>query len=253
MSAKNTTILLVDDDPSILMTIGDILQYNGYTVVKAVTAEQASQRLAQQTPDLIILDISMPGMGGMGFLRTIAGLDGKMKHRVLVFTARAELNGFMTGLDIEGFLAKTEPPEKLIAEVDRIIAKRTAALSSKNGAAVPRKILLVEDDEERREGLLDFFRRNSYEAWGVGSGFHISEALHGKTPDVIVLKHILPYMNGASIAQMLASEANTRSIPVVLYDESGMRTADAKPPHVKVFVAGAKGDALLKAVREATA
>jgi CheY-like chemotaxis protein len=253
MSTRNATILLVDDDPSILLTMGDSLQYHGYTVIKAATAEQASQRLAQQTPDLIILDISMPGMGGMGFLRTIAGSDGKIKHPVLVFTARSELNGFMNGLDIEGFLTKTEPPEKFIEVVDRIIDKRRSVPPGKRVADTSRRILLVEDDPERREGLLQFFRRHSHEAWGVGSGFHVAEALREKTPDVIVLKHILPFMNGASIAQMLASEEDTKGIPVVLYDESGLRAADARFPHVRVFVAGAKGDALLKAVVEATA
>ncbi|MEI6148305.1 MAG: response regulator [bacterium] len=250
MTKTNATLLLVDDDPSILLTVGDSLQYGGYTVIRAASGELALKQLALQRPDLIILDIGMPGLGGMGFLREISHSDGSMKYPVLVFTARATLNGFFSELDVAGFLPKTVNSETLLKEVDRIIRNpRTVTVEAKKGG--PRKILLVEDDAELRDDLLRYFCRHDHDAWGVGNGFKIPEAVQAKQPDVIVIKYFLPHMNGPTVAQLLASDDSTRSIPVVLYDESGVHPHSSTFSHVAVFVPTAEGDVLLEAVADA--
>ena len=58
-------ILLIDDDASLLATLGDFLESEGYGVHKAESGEQALAMLRVLKPDLIVLDMSMPGMGGM--------------------------------------------------------------------------------------------------------------------------------------------------------------------------------------------
>ena len=65
-------ILLIDDDTSLLLTLSDFLIHEGYQVVTANSGEQGLKRLDEVDPDLIILDMNMPGMGGVGFLREIS-------------------------------------------------------------------------------------------------------------------------------------------------------------------------------------
>lgn len=252
MTDSNATVLFVDDDPAILLTIGDKLRFLGYTVTTAVSAEKALAHLARSQPDLIILDISMPGMGGMGFLKAISNADGTSRYPVLVFTARAALDSFFAGLGVEGFLPKTASPEELIEEVRRITGQRRpatapAAAATDHGAA-RYSILLVEDDVAVRDRLLHFFHRNNHVAWSVDRGSAIFKSVLERRPDVIVLKYLLPDMNGPAVAQRLADEEVTRAIPVILYDDSGIHSASASFPHVRLFSATASGAALLDAV-----
>jgi CheY-like chemotaxis protein len=250
MSTSNGSILLVDDDPSILHALGDTLQSNGYNVIRSISAEHALGRLSKERPDLIILDINMPGMGGMSFLKTISGADGALRYPVLVFTARAVLADFFADLGVVGFLPKTAEPEALLEKVKRALAQREAALAERE-TATPRRLLLVEDDAAIRESLLRFFRQHGYDAWGVSDGFSIAAVTHGSRPDAILLKYILPHMNGPAIAQMLADEPLTRDVSIVLYDASGIHSTHDPHPHIKAFVPSADGEALLKALREA--
>jgi CheY-like chemotaxis protein len=249
MKTDKGTILLVDDDPAILLSVGDQLTFEGYEVIKASTAEQALDKLTSQTPDLIILDISMPGVGGMGFLKEISQPGGGMKYPVLVFTARAELNTFFSETNVDGFLPKIVDPDTLLQEVAHIIQKRRLIPETAADGAVRHRVIVAEDDRDIREDIIGVFLNNGHHAWGVESGFAILEAVVRHQPTVVLLKYILPLMNGPTIAQMLAGLPSTRDIPVILYDDSGYHAATAKVPHIKAFVPTADGRALLKAVQ----
>lgn len=248
MTAINGTILLIDDDPSILLTLGDALALSGYKVRRSSSAEHALTDVQKERPDLIILDISMPGIGGLGFLKAISDHDGTIKYPVLVFTARAVLADFFAELGVNGFVPKTATPESLLEEVKRITAKRTPPMEEKKRSSAPRKLLLVEDDVASREGLLYFFRQHQHEVWGVSDGFNIAATIQVFQPDVILLKYILPHMNGPAIAQALASAPATQGIPIILYDASGLHSARDEFPCIRAFVASADSAALLKAV-----
>ena len=249
MSITKGIILLVDDDPAILLSVGDQLGFEGYTVIKAASAEQALSALSENEPDLIILDVSMPGIGGLGLLKDISASAGLMKYPVLIFTARAELDSFFANTSVDGFLPKIVDPETLLKEVDRIIQKRRLTPDQTPGGAVRHRIIVAEDDHDVQQDIIGTFLRHGHHAWGVGSGFAVLEAVVTHHPTVVLIKYILPLMNGPTIAQMLAGLPSTRDIPIILYDDSGIHEATSTFPHVQAFVPTADGKALLKAVQ----
>ena len=63
-----STILLVDDDPAVLKSLGRVLASEGWTVVGAANGEEALERLAERTPDLLITDLSMGAVSGWDLL-----------------------------------------------------------------------------------------------------------------------------------------------------------------------------------------
>ena len=79
MSAK---ILVVDDNPTNLKLVSDVLEFEGYDIFKAVDAEEAQVVLAATLPDLILMDIALPGMDGLTLTR-------KLPDQVALFLARA--------------------------------------------------------------------------------------------------------------------------------------------------------------------
>lgn len=215
-------ILLIDDDRNLLLTLSDFLKFEGYTVVTADSGENGLKALEKGTPDLIILDMSMPGMGGVGFLKEISSAAGKPEHPVLVLTARANMAEFFANVDVDGFIAKPCDPSDLLMEVARIIFLTSGGSDDDRVSAKEKfKVLIGEDDDVVREQLVDACGVANLLVDAVGKGPEVLEQAIVQRPDVIVIKRILASMNGDSVAAMLKEMPNTRDIPIILYDDSG--------------------------------
>lgn len=217
-------ILLIDDDASLRRTLSDFLRFEGYDVIKADSGEKGLEKLKSCSPDLIILDMSMPGMGGVGFLKEIMDDDGKPGYPVLVLTARANMAEFFADVDVDGFIAKPCDPQDLLMEVGRIIFLRSgdgveAVAGDKRKR---RKLLLGEDDSKVSTRLREWFSSRDFIVEVVDKGPEVLERAIVSRPDAIVLKQILEGMNGKAVADMLGVMPNTKNIPVVIYDGTGM-------------------------------
>ena len=123
MQDSKAKILLVDDDPSIRLAVSDWLQMAGYDVVEAESAEQALGLLDTTQPDLTLLDLNMPGMGGVGFLREMPMANERSKYPVLVFSANPDTYAIVEGLPVDGVVPKFGSPRRLLAEVARTLSK----------------------------------------------------------------------------------------------------------------------------------
>lgn len=257
MEKAKRRILLVDDDTSLLVTLSDFLRFEGYEVVTADSGEQGLRKLARMpAPDLIILDMSMPGMGGVGFLKEISNAEGKPRHPVLVLTARANMAEFFANMEVDGFVAKPCDPSDLLMEVGRIIFLRRGADEEERAAGArveKRKILIGEDDRSVNETLVSVFASEGYVVNSVLSGPEVLEKAIVERPDVIVVKLMLANMNGDALAQVLKEMPNTRSIPIVLYDDSDAQIPETKFTEsgtgIKRFVRSNQAIALLNAVK----
>ena len=241
-------ILLVDDDPAILLTVGDQLRFEGYTVIKAASAEQALANLAADPPDLIVLDVSMPGIGGLAFLRQITDTDGSLKHPVLVFTARAELDQFFKDTQVSGFLPKTADPSVFSAEVARLIAEHRRLRVASTTNAGPWSILLVEDEPEVSRRVTTALEAAGYEVLHATGANDALEKAVLLQPDCIALKYVLLHMNGPAVATTLGTMPRTSHIPIVLYEHAARMDRPAHYPHVRLYLATQSPDQIVEAV-----
>ena len=82
-------ILIVDDNPVNLKLASEVLECEGYDVDRAIDAEAAQQLLAQRTPDLILMDIALPGMDGLALTRLIKSDESLCNIPVIAMTAFA--------------------------------------------------------------------------------------------------------------------------------------------------------------------
>lgn len=249
---KHGTILLVDDDPSILQMVGDRLKLEGYTIVTTARGEQALEKLQAVSPDLIILDISMPGLGGLGFLRRLADIVPPPSAAVLVFTGRLEMSSFFSEITVSGFLPKTTHPDVFIQKVNELVTAHQAACpvtSPPPQGSSRKKLLLLEDDFMLRLHLLGFFSQNGLTVDSIDGGHILLDAATRGMPDVILIKYLLPHHNGPALAEQLGNHGPTRHIPLILYDETGLHAGGRDYPFVKALVPSCKEQELLKAVR----
>lgn len=122
MSAR---ILIVDDNPVNLKLTSDVLEIEGYAVVMAVDAELAQEILEHTQPDLILMDIALPGMDGLTLTRKLKA-DKRLKHiPVIALTAFAmkgdEQKASEAGCD--GYITKPIDTRKLPQLVAELLRK----------------------------------------------------------------------------------------------------------------------------------
>jgi DNA-binding response OmpR family regulator len=84
--SATSNVLIVDDDEAVTQTFARMLRLEGYTVRTAMTAEHGLREAAEGHPDAIILDLRMPLVDGLGFLRRLRKHDGSRATPVVVVT-----------------------------------------------------------------------------------------------------------------------------------------------------------------------
>jgi two-component system, OmpR family, KDP operon response regulator KdpE len=148
---RNQRILVVDDEPAIVRLVRATLQVDGYAVLAADRGEQALPLLENERPDLVILDLMMPGMDGFETLRRIRS---RSKVPVIMLTARAgdadTLKGLQSGAD--DYVTKPFNPDELAARVAAVLRR-----SQGDAPAGGRTVLSypgVEIDLDRRRVLV---------------------------------------------------------------------------------------------------
>jgi DNA-binding NarL/FixJ family response regulator len=130
-------ILLVDDHPLTRSALAGLLRQHGFDVVgEAEDGEQAITRAAELSPELILLDLSMPGLDGLSALPQLR--EAAPECEVVVLTASETEENLLAAIraGAAGYLLKSEPPERIVGFL-RGVANGEAALSG----AVARRLL----------------------------------------------------------------------------------------------------------------
>jgi CheY-like chemotaxis protein len=117
-------ILVVDDEADVLAFLGAVLADNGATVIEASDGEQALDLARRERPDLITLDLSMPGMDGGVVFETLRRDPSLAATRVCIISGRPELRRLIYERPVpppEGYLDKPVSEETLLLNVRRIL------------------------------------------------------------------------------------------------------------------------------------
>jgi CheY-like chemotaxis protein len=89
VTAAGATILVVDDNPTNLKLVTDVLEFEGYNLLKAGDAEEAQVVIKDTLPDLILMDIALPGMDGLTLTRKLKAEPATKNISVVALTAFA--------------------------------------------------------------------------------------------------------------------------------------------------------------------
>jgi DNA-binding response OmpR family regulator len=116
-------ILVVDDEENIRSLVETYLRNDGYDVVTAATGEEAVERVESDAPDLVILDVRLPGIDGFEALRRIRRGSNVF---VIMLTARTDESDTLIGLEVgaDDYVSKPFSPRELVARV-RAMLRRT--------------------------------------------------------------------------------------------------------------------------------
>ncbi len=117
-------VLVVDDEIGALTLIGIMLERGGFNVLKAKDADVALATLDQNTPDLIILDVMMPGINGIELCKMVRQRHDTARIPVLILSARGDAESVMKGMEAgaNDYLPKPILHHDLVAKVRSILA-----------------------------------------------------------------------------------------------------------------------------------
>ena len=116
-------LLVVDDDPRITDLLRRILAYEGYSVSVAASGDEALQKVLERPPDLIVLDLMLPGVDGLEVARRLRAAGDTVP--IVMLTARDAIPNRVEGLEAgaDDYLVKPFAPEELLARVKALLRR----------------------------------------------------------------------------------------------------------------------------------
>ncbi len=144
-------VLVVDDEKDILELVSYNLIKNGFRVSTVMSGEEALQKARSDVPDLLILDLMLPGLDGLDVCRILTN-DPRTSHiPIIMLSARGEEADIVTGLELgaDDYVTKPFSPRILLARARAVLRKRVRSHEEEGAALLKRHSLLI--DPGKRE------------------------------------------------------------------------------------------------------
>jgi DNA-binding response OmpR family regulator len=238
-------VLVVDDDALLRASVGRVLEEEGYIVDHAADGNEALRRLADARPDLVLLDVLMPGMNGRQLIESLRNDADTRELPVLVMTA---VHGIDSNAGIsEGAIDYVEKPfdlDELLNKVAlalyrtgrpraEVASPRTSRLGTHVGGTdeSPDPIVLVVDDD--RKVLTAFDQFLSDLGYTVVSMSRVTEDLPRLArvlePRAVLLDLHLPGTDGMTALRWLRADASLDDIPILVFTGDPCQAESCRP------------------------
>ena len=133
-TTSHGTVLVVDDEPTIVEIVGRYMERAGYETYRAADGPEALRLAERHRPDLVVLDLMLPGIDGIEVMRRLHERPGP-RTAVILLTARGEESDRLVGLrhGADDYVVKPFSPAELVARVDAVL--RRVSPPRRGGAA----------------------------------------------------------------------------------------------------------------------
>jgi DNA-binding response OmpR family regulator len=250
-------VLLVDDDLDLLTALSGALRQRGYQVVTALDAVAAMRAAVQLKPDVVVLDIGLPGGEGSVVMKRMHALPQLAGVPVVMISGRDPeryRDGALAAGAVE-YLAKPFATEVLVGALRKALGEDDEAAPGEDpGEHAGKLVLLVDDDEDLLLALAAPLRRRSFDV-AVASDAVTAVASAIKQPPAVVIMDIgLPGGDGMLVMQRMHGLPRLASVPVIVLsgrDPAAHREAALAAGAVAYLTKPVTSDELIAAVLQA--
>ena len=208
-------VLIVDDDDDFRALMKAQLSHAGYTVLDARDAASAFQIARSTQPDVITVDLLMPGIDGWSFIDRLRQEPGLATIPIVVVSGAANAkNDTRLPIDVS-VVGKAEGDERVLREI-------SLALAGRRGAT----ILVAEDDEDLRGVLTASLTRNGHRVIPARDGAEALAAIERDQVDLLVLDLVMPNIDGFEVLARLKELRKDVTIPVVVVTGTDRSTTE---------------------------
>ncbi len=200
-------ILVVDDEANIRSLLCNELNEAGYQVIEATDGLEALDRARQEKPDLIILDVMMPGLNGFDVTSVLKGDQSTVDIPILILSiVEDKEKGFRLGA--EAYLTKPLDTEKLLNSIARLLHNHN---DTEDGQ---RKVLVIDKSASVVEIIGNMLIENGYGIVDVSDEDHGLDKARQEKHDLIILN--TPQPEDYDVLQQLKHELETTNTPIVV-------------------------------------
>ncbi len=213
MSSSRPTIVVVDDDPIVLEQARSVLESAGYRVLTRNRAIGCVALTLQDKPDLLLLDVSMPGVEGDTLVKllTVASPSPERKTTVLLYSSmkEPELKARVAACGADGYICKTSNPKALVRQVSTWVSTRVSEGVSRHSSGVPVShgsayerphVLFVDDDMMMLSSYRRVMQKEDMDAeFALSGGQALKWILSAEPPEVVVCDLMMPDPNGEAV------------------------------------------------------
>ena len=130
-------ILIIEDDPATQRLVDYSLKQEGYEIITASNGLEGIRKALGESPDLIILDVMLPGMDGFEICFRLRSEPATAKMPILMFSAKAQEIDKDTGIKVgaDDYLIKPSAPADIVNRVEKLLAKKKAGVSTQERVA----------------------------------------------------------------------------------------------------------------------
>jgi CheY-like chemotaxis protein len=197
-------VLVVDDEKPTRELIARGLEKEGFRTIAASAGDEALRLARESKPDVISLDVLMPGMDGWTVLRSLKA-DPATASIPVVMVSMLDDRDIGHALGAADYLTKPFDRQKLAAALRRY---------RRDGAQRP--VLVVEDDASTREVIRRTLERDGWVVSEADNGRRGLQSVARQVPDLILLDLMMPEMDGFEFVAELRKSESGRRIPVVV-------------------------------------
>ena len=209
------SVLIVDDDPGVRHVVRRMLEANGHVLREAATGAEALEAVTAAPPDVMVLDLMMPGMNGMQLLAALGKRQDLPPIPTIVITGSITSESHVQSLGARGLLRKPFTRVQLAAAVETVLRRPVSR------AAVPPDdpsracVLIVEDDPDARMMLETMLRLEGYETITARNGSEGLAMMREHRPCAVLLDLMMPVMDGWQFRRQQLTEPELADVPVV--------------------------------------
>ncbi len=211
--ASHQLVLVVDDDPDARDLLQRMLSRDGYRVVTASGGEEGLALAAQLRPDVITLDVRMPGLDGWATLTRLKS-DPQLCAIPVVMLTIAENRDLGFALGVADYLNKPVDRDRLAAALTRFRRRADA------------RALVVDDEVEARHLLARQLLREGWLVTEAENGQQALERMAAQRPDLVLLDLAMPVMDGFAFLRELDNRPDLKSIPVLVVTARDLSAED---------------------------
>ncbi len=208
-NSRGAFVLVCDDDAAVREVAANLLTSRGFRV-KAVNSGAEAIRIAEaERPDLIVLDLVMPGMNGWQVTEALKASPETADIPVVIFSVMRpdESPKALNPGEVAGWITKPVEESKFFRTLGEAL----------KGRGNKTRVLVVEDDADLSRVMAYMLERDGVEARVARSGRDAIETLSHFKPDLLVLDLVLPLGDGFAVVDWLRRSGAFRELPVMVY------------------------------------
>ena len=209
-------VLICDDNAEILEVIGTMLEEGGYHVIPALSGEEAIECAIAERPDVILLDLQLPGMSGVETVMALRDHAETAAIPVIVLSVLPRSDEEMAKRAFMDWIEKPAAPEELFAALERAIGPVDDAY----------RAVFIERVPAVAETLRGLFTRHGVVSFATTGGPEAAALCRRVRVDLLVLDDDVPAVDGVEIKRWLGLQKSLSDLPIVGFDALHVEAAE---------------------------